>query len=137
MIATDHSPAPPAMKQGDFVRAWGGIASLQLGLAIVWTGASARGYGIDHISRWMSAFPAKLAGLGAVKGRIAAGCDADLVFWDPDGVQIVDESSLFHRHPLTPYAGLTLKGRVAKTLLRGRVIYDGGVITGPPSGAFI
>ncbi len=137
MIATDHSPAPPAMKQGDFVRAWGGIASLQLGLAVVWTGASERGYGIEHIARWMAAFPAKLAGLGAVKGRIAAGFDADLVFWDPDGVQVVDASRLYHRHQLTPYAGLKLKGRIVKTVLRGRVIYDDGVITGPPSGAFI
>ncbi len=44
LVATDHSPAPPALKHlddGDFLSAWGGVASLQLGLSIVWTGAAA------------------------------------------------------------------------------------------------
>jgi allantoinase len=137
MIATDHSPAPPLMKQGDFVRAWGGIASLQLGLSAVWTGASARGRTFDDVARWMAEFPAKLAGLDGRKGRIAAGADADFVFWDPDYVDMVDASTLFHRHPITPYAGLKLKGRVVKTLLRGRIVFDNGVIAGPASGTFI
>jgi len=137
MIATDHSPAPPLMKQGDFVRAWGGIASLQLGLSAVWTGASARGRTFDDVARWMADFPAQLAGLDGRKGRIAAGADADFVFWDPDYVDVVDASTLFHRHPITPYAGLKLKGRVVKTLLRGRIVFDNGVIAGPPSGTFI
>jgi allantoinase len=137
MIATDHSPAPPFMKQGDFVRAWGGVASLQLGLAAVWTGASPRGFGFDHLARWMADAPARLAGLTGRKGRIAAGADADFAFWDPDPVEIVDASGLFHRHHITPYAGLKLKGRVVKTVLRGRVIFDSGVIVRPPWGTFI
>jgi allantoinase len=137
MIATDHSPAPPQMKQGDFAHAWGGIASLQLGLPAVWTGASARGCGLDEVARWMADFPAKVAGLSGVKGRIATGADADLVFWDPDRVSVVDASALFHRHHITPYAGLKLKGRVVKTLLHGRIVFDDGVIVGVPSGSFI
>jgi allantoinase len=61
LVATDPSPAPPALKllgEGDFIRAWGGIASLQLGLAAVWTGAFARGIPFDRLARWMSAAPA-------------------------------------------------------------------------------
>lgn len=137
MIVTDHSPAPPSMKQGDFAHAWGGIASLQLGLAAIWTGASTRGLGFHHIARWMADAPANLAGLAGVKGRIAVGADADFVFWDPEVSQVVDASRLFHRHPITPYDGQELKGRVVKTMLRGRIIFDNGAVVGPPSGTFI
>src|SRR5262249_32975967 len=127
LIATDHSPAPPAMKAldtGDFVQAWGGIASLQLGLAATWTGAEARGLDIDRLAHWMSAAPARLAGLAGTKGALAAGRDADLVIWDPDREAVVDAATLFHRHPITPYSGMTLRGRVKTTLLRGDVVYD-------------
>ncbi|MBI5472895.1 MAG: allantoinase AllB, partial [Ignavibacteriae bacterium] len=65
-VASDHSPCPPAMKlseSGDFLKAWGGIASLQLGLSIMWTAARTRGFQLADLSRWMSANPAVLAGL--------------------------------------------------------------------------
>src|SRR5208282_3414859 len=78
-IATDHSPCPPAMKlaeEGDFLRAWGGIASLQLSLPAVWTEARARGYAVTHLVKWLCEGPARLAGLAGIKGSIAVGCDA-------------------------------------------------------------
>jgi allantoinase len=124
LVATDHSPCPPALKgDGDFIRAWGGIAALELSLPAVWTGASARGVPIERIARWLSAAPAHLAGLDARKGAIAAGKDADLVVWDPDAAFLVDEQRLHQRHKRTPYAGLTLRGRVIETHARGRVVY--------------
>ncbi len=86
-IATDHSPCPPAMKlaeEGDFLRAWGGIASLQLSLPAVWTEARARGYAVTHVAKWLCEGPARLAGLAGRKGTIAVGCDADFVSWDPE-----------------------------------------------------
>jgi allantoinase len=128
-VATDHSPAPAAIKQfdtGDFVAAWGGIASIQLGLAAVWTGAAARGLPLERVMRWLAAAPAQLAGLTGRKGAIALGHDADLVFFDPEAVVTVDPASLFHRHAITPYIGLPLRGRVHKTLLRGEVVFDEG-----------
>src|SRR6185295_20003063 len=68
LIATDHSPAPPSMKcRGDFMRAWGGIASLEVALAAVWTHLRLQtsDFRLARISvaRWMSEFPAALAGL--------------------------------------------------------------------------
>ena len=129
MVATDHSPAPLSLKHvhdGDFTGAWGGIASLQLGLAAVWTGAAARGASLTQLTRWLAAAPAALAGLTGRKGAIAVGQDADLVFWNPDAEITVDPAALEHRHPVTPYAGLRLRGRVHKTLLRGELVYDEG-----------
>ena len=127
LIATDHSPCPLPMKEGgDFIRAWGGIAALELGLPAVWTGASARGLSIERVSQWLSAAPARLADLDDRKGSIAAGKDADLVIWDPDAEFRVDERRLHQRHKRTPYAGLTLRGRVIETHARGRVVYRGG-----------
>jgi allantoinase len=128
LVASDHSPCTPALKQlpaGDFVGAWGGIAGLQLALPVVWTEARARGHGLDAIVRWMCAATARLAGLADRKGAIAVGQDADLCVFADDEAWTVDAHALRHRHPVTPYAGATLTGRVHATYLRGRRIYDG------------
>jgi allantoinase len=140
LVATDHSPCPPAMKlaqSGDFLRAWGGIASLELGLAAVWTGAERRGLGPERLARWMAEAPAGLAGLGHRKGRIARGLDADLVVWDPEGSFRVDPARLRQRHPVTPYAGHELRGVVEATYLRGRPVFADGKVLGPRSGRVI
>jgi allantoinase len=139
-IASDHSPSPPAMKhldEGDFIAAWGGIASLQLGSAIVWTGMHARGIGIDRLPSWLSAGPARLAELVGRKGAIAPGCDADLVVFDPDAHATIDARRLYHRHPVTPYDGVTLRGRVQTTIVRGQIVYDEGTVVGRPEGRLL
>ncbi|HET7464184.1 MAG TPA: allantoinase AllB [Longimicrobium sp.] len=137
LVATDHSPCPPEMKlrdEGDFVRAWGGIASVQLGLGAVWRDARERGYTPAHLAQWMSAAPARLAGLDRRKGAIAPGRDADLVVLDPDAEYLVEPGMLLHRHKLSPYVGSVLPGVVEQTWLRGEKIYDRGAITGGPRG---
>jgi allantoinase len=127
LIATDHSPCPPALKgDDDFVAAWGGIASLELSLPVVWTGASSRGIALSRVIEWLSGAPAVLAGLQSRKGAIAAGRDADLVIWDPDAEFVVDESRLRQRHKRTPYEGRRLRGRVLETSVRGNVVYREG-----------
>ncbi len=137
LIATDHSPCPPAMKlpgEGDFIRAWGGIASLQLSLAAVWTEAAPRGYAVPHLAAWLCRGPARLAGLEKRKGTIAVGCDADLAIWNPNAKFVVEPSQLHHRHKITPYAGRALAGVVETTILRGRKIYDRGEFCPSPIG---
>jgi len=133
-VVSDHSPCPPELKSfgsGDFGTAWGGIASLQLTLSAVWTVARRRGRTLDDVARWMATAPAALAGLPA-KGRIALGHDADLVAFDPDQAFVVDARRLLHRHPVTPYAGQTLSGRVRQAWLRGSALL--GAESGAPDG---
>jgi allantoinase len=139
MVASDHSPSPPALKHtgsGDFLRAWGGISSLQLSFAATWTGASARGYPLNQVVEWMCRAPARLAGFDR-KGAVEVGYDADLVVCDPEGELTVDGRSLMHRHPLTPYEGRALRGVVERTYLGGRRIYERGKPMGPPSGRLL
>ncbi len=135
LVVTDHSPSTADLKAldtGDFGSAWGGVASLQLGLAAVWTEARQRGFTLADVTRWMSQGPAELVGL-ARKGQLAVGRDADLCVLAPDETFVVDPARLRHRNPVTPYAGRSLSGVVRSTWLRGqRVDLDG-----PPRGRLL
>jgi allantoinase len=124
LVVTDHSPCTPELKKldlGDFDQAWGGIASLQFGLQIVWTEAKKRGASIEDVARWMCEAPAKLAGLSR-KGRIEAGRDADFVVWRPEADFTVTNECILHRNKVTPYEGQTLAGVIDATFLRGEKV---------------
>ncbi|GHF63060.1 allantoinase [Amycolatopsis bartoniae] len=133
LVVSDHSPCTPELKRfdsGDFGEAWGGIASLQVGLPAVWTGARQRGFGLADVVRWMAERPAEQAGL-ARKGRIAAGADADFCVFAPDEEFVVDVANLRHRNPVSAYHGRSLTGVVRSTWLRGREV------TGEPQGRLL
>jgi allantoinase len=137
LVATDHSPCPPAMKrleEGNFRTAWGGISSLSVALSVMWTEARRRGFSLLDMARWMAEGPARLAGCQARKGRIAAGSDADLVVFDPDATFEVTPERLRYRYPLSPYLGETLRGVVKATYLRGRPVFTEGNFDGEPGG---
>jgi len=130
MIVSDHSPCPASMKlreTGDFMAAWGGIASLQLRLPVIWTEAQRRGFSLRQLTNWLCTNPARQVSLESRKGSIAAGVDADIVIWNPNREFVVDAQLLQHRHKLTPYQQERLTGVVEKTFLRGKKIYDEGL----------
>ncbi|MCS3779892.1 allantoinase AllB [Tsukamurella ocularis] len=123
-IVSDHSPSTIDLKDvenGDFGVAWGGVASLQLGLQLIWTEAKKRGISLEQVLEWMSANPAKLAGMSR-KGRIALGFDADFAIFEPEAAQVVDVHHLHHKNAISPYDGRALAGVVNGTWLRGEKI---------------
>lgn len=139
-IVSDHSPCTEDLKlkeSGNFLEAWGGIASLQLRLPVIWTVARRRGFTLNEIVRWLCSAPANQVGLHGRKGSIAVGQDADIIFWRPEAQFRVNSELLHHRNKLTPYQGEVLEGVVQKTFLRGRKIYDGGEFFGQAGGKLL
>lgn len=140
MVVSDHCPCPPEAKKrdsGDFAEARGGISSLGLTLAATWTAASERGFSLEDLARWMSAAPARLAGVSAWKGAIEAGKNADFVVWNPETQWRVEPERLHQRHKLTPWAGSVLKGVVEATYLKGMKIYERGEFPSSPRGEIL
>jgi allantoinase len=136
-VVTDHSPCPPAMKglkEGDFRTAWGGIASLSVALPLMWMEASMRGFGLPDLAHWMASGPARLAGCDHIKGKIAAGYDADFVVFDSEREFIVTEDRLHYRHSVSPYMGEKLRGVVRATYVRGNLVFSEGKFFGEPLG---
>lgn len=133
LVTSDHSPCTPGLKkpdEGDFCGAWGGIASLSLGLPSVLTAALTRGVAPERIIAAMTEASARLAGVGRQKGRIARGFDADLCAVDPGAPWTVQAEALPFRHKVSPYVGRELKGRVITTWLRGEAVYGEGAREG-------
>ncbi len=128
-VVSDHSPCLPALKKletGDFAAAWGGIASLQFTLPLVWTEAKRRGFALEDLAWWLCSGPAAFAGLAHQKGVITEGMDADLCIWNPEESFKIEESDIRFRHHVTPYLGREVQGKVIATFVRGQNVYDRG-----------
>lgn len=131
-VVSDHSPCAPELKKfeaGDFLTAWGGIAGLQFTLPAMWTGAKRRGFQLEDVTRWCARNTADFAGLKS-KGRLEKGRDADIVLFDDAALIDVEPGGVLHRHKVTAYAGLRLRGATSATYLRGALIYENGEFPG-------
>lgn len=139
-IVSDHSPCTPELKklqQGDVEHAWGGIASLQFGLSIVWTNARERGVPLEALPPLLCQGPARIAGLEGRKGSLERGADADLVVWAPEESFRVTPDIVQHRHTVTPYTGAELFGAVKATFVRGVKVWEDGQRVGGATGRWI
>ncbi|MEH3078818.1 MAG: allantoinase AllB [Quadrisphaera sp.] len=128
-VVSDHSPCTPDLKlpgAGDFLAAWGGIASVQLGLPVVWTAARRRGVGLERVVDWMATRPAARVGLAGRKGSLVVGADADLAVLAPEEELLVEPGMLAFKNKVTPYSGQRLRGAVRSTWLRGRRVAPSG-----------
>jgi allantoinase len=138
-LASDHSPAPPELKQldsGNLLTAWGGIAGLQFLLAASWT-ALKNEMGLEEFIPLLTEHPAAFLGLQQRKGFIREGYDADLVIWDPGESFIVKEKDIFHKHKISPYVSQQLYGKVIKTIVNGELVYDNGSIVNKNKGRWL
>lgn len=136
-VVTDHSPATPDIKQlesGNLKLAWGGIASIQFSLPVVWTAAQKRGFSLENMAALLSKNVANFIGYSASKGQIAEGYDADLVVWNPEAQFTVSADSILYRHKISPYVGEVLSGMVHQTYLGGKKVFENGKIIGSPLG---
>jgi allantoinase len=138
MVASDHSPAPWALKSGENAfEAWGGISGCQTLLGLLLTdGHGTRGLSLSLIARLTSGFVARRFRLGG-KGRIEPGADADLALVDLGASEEVSEGSLQYRHRHSPFVGRRLTARVVRTLVRGRTVFAHGRIVAPPGGRLL
>jgi allantoinase len=137
IVASDHSPTEPAMKQTEFARAWGGIAGVQSTLAVLLErGHYERRLPIERIVHLTSAEPARRFRI-ADKGRVAPGYDADIVLIDPAASFTLTAPELQQRHPMSPYLGCTFRGRVRRTIRRGETIFLEGRITAQGRGRLV
>ena len=144
LIATDHSPCPPAMKRltatqpgeeaGRLDQAWGGIASLSVAFPLLAHECVARNIPLTRLMQWMSAAPALLAGLDMQVGSIEPGKHANFVVLDTSAVTTVNEDTLHYRHKVSPYMAEQFRGKVTSTYLRGERIFHEGTFPLPPKG---
>jgi allantoinase len=139
-IATDHSPATPNLKEiesGNFMKAWGGIASIQFALPVLWTAAKKRNGTFNELAKWLCENPAKLIGLQNSKGKIAKGFDADIIVVNDEQSFIVTEQMIHHKHKVTPYLNEQLFGVVTTTFLGGEKVYDNGAFIKLQNGSIL
>jgi len=132
IVASDHSPAPPAMKEDpSFFRIWGGVAGVQSTLAVLLEMVP-----VERAAALTAANPAARFGI-ANMGRIEVGYDADLVLVDLDARHTVTRENLFQRHGFSPYLGATFRGAIRQTVVRGRTVFLDGKIMAEGGGQFV
>lgn len=126
-VATDHSPCTPDLKElesGNFMKAWGGISSIQFALSSLWTVIKKNNGSIHQLIKWLSENPANFIGLGKTKGKIEIGYDADLIVFNPNEEFTVTESIIHHKNKITPYLNETLLGVVHQTYLNAKLVFN-------------
>ena len=124
-ITTDHSPAPPAIKEietGNLQKAWGGIAGIQFLLPASWTSIKAM-MSLEEFIPLLTEHPAAFIGIDHRKGKIAIGYDADLIVWNTMDESTVQEEDILFRHKISPYIGERLTGFVVQTIVNGITVY--------------
>ena len=133
-VSTDHAPWPADRKQSADIFACGaGLTGMQSFAPLMFTLLQERHLPLTLMATYCAERPARHHGLDGRKGSIAPGKDADLVVLEP-GQFSFDEAAIQDRPELrwSPYQGRKLGARVAATLLRGQVIWDGETVRATP-----
>ena len=140
IISSDHAPWPLEKKQDPNIFAnASGAPGVETLLPLMFSeGVKKRGLSPVHLAQVLATKPARRFGLYPRKGHIALGADADLTVIDPQATWIIQEKEMHSSAKWTPFAGFTIQGKIVRTILRGKVVYDGQeVIAEPGYGQFI
>lgn len=142
-ITSDHCAYTLESKQAGAENIWTaplGLSGIQTLLPVVISEARRRGFSWDDIAALTATTPAALWSLDQRKGAIHVGADADFALVDPDREWTVTSTDLLHAFPWSPFEGMTLRGRVVRTVLRGETIFDDAaperVLVGPGYGRY-
>jgi allantoinase len=124
--ASDHAPCLPEEKAtGSIWTDYGGIPGSGTTLPYLFSEGYLKGrLSLHRLLEVVAENAARRYGLFDRKGSVAVGKDADLVLVDPQKSWTVRGAEFYSRGKITPFEGMTFQGRVVKTLLRGKVIYD-------------
>ena len=125
-VATDHVHRDKAAKEADIWKASPGFPGMETLLPVLLSeGHHKRGIPLGRIADLLSANPARRMGLQS-KGAIEVGKDADFALVDLNGEQRITDATVFSNAHYSIYDGWTLKGKVARTVVRGRTVFADG-----------
>jgi dihydroorotase (multifunctional complex type) len=135
-IISDHflgALPDPTKERPSAKNAEPGIAGLEMTIPLLFDqGVAAGKISLNRFMETLSTTPAKLAGISNRKGEIEKGMDADLVVFNPEKIWEVHDLGEGSRISTLPYEGWQIKGKVEKTLVRGKVVWDGKEIVCEP-----
>jgi len=121
-IATDHAPHAVYEKQREFEFAPLGIVGLETALGLSLSLVEEGILTVEEVIRLLTSGPAKAFGLP--RGTLAVGSDADIAVVDPVAQWVVDPEQFKSKGRNTPFGGWKLKGRVVKTFVGGKMVYQ-------------
>jgi len=140
-LASDHAPSSRAEKEtGDIWTAYGGIPGVGTGFPYLYSEGLVRGrLTLPRFLEATSGAAARRYGLGARKGSLVPGRDADMVLLDPKRSTRIEGASLLSKGKVTPYEGMVFAGKIESTYVRGRLVYgaDRGVVAAPGYGKYL
>jgi dihydroorotase len=135
VIGTDHAPHSRAEKEIGWTDMWkasGGLPHLQETLPLFLTEVAAGRLTLERLVEITSSAPARLFDLYPRKGAVLPGSDADLVVVDLDARGTIREEDVLSKAGWTAWNGRAVTGLPVLTLVRGRVVFEGGRVTGEP-----
>lgn len=140
IIASDHAPWLPERKdKANIFDNASGAPGLETSLPLMHDALVAkRNQDPSLVARLLCENPARRFGLAPRKGAIALGADADFAVLDPRKPFTVEARKSYSSAKWSPYDGWTTQGRLVRTILRGKTIYDGERVTAEAgSGQFL
>jgi dihydroorotase len=135
VIGTDHAPHTRAEKEVGWTDMWksaGGLPHLQETLPAFLTRVAAGDLTLERLVEAGSAAPARLLGVYPRKGAILPGSDADIVAVDLAARTTFREEDVLSKCGWSAFTGSEFVGLPSMTLVRGRVVYRDGAVTGQP-----